>query len=294
MKLVSFPNLGNTCYLNSVLQNIIYDHDFGRKILNCDKENSFNKELQKIVKIIHTEPFEIVNFNLTKFINYFTTEKKLFNKYEQHDAHEFLVSFINLLIENNKRTNVTKCESWELVNNSTFTKKYHGLLRLNIKCTLCNNIKQVYEEFNSINLNIPETSEKISIYNLFEKYLCTEIVESYFCEKCNCNCISEQKVTLWKLPKKMIIVFKRYTPMGNKILTNVDYNNGLKIRETCTNKISSYNLSGIVNHIGNLYNGHYTSNVKINNKWYFMDDDVAIERSNLNTSCSYILFYNLD
>jgi ubiquitin C-terminal hydrolase len=282
MKLVSFPNLGNTCYLNSVLQNIIYDHDFGRKILSCEV-NSFNKQLQKIVKIIHTEPFEIVNFNLIKFINYFTTEKKLFNKYEQHDAHEFLGSFIDLLIENNKGPD------------STFKKEYHGLLRLNITCTLCNNIKQVYEEFNSINLNIPETSEKLlSIYNLFEEYLCKEMVESYFCEKCNCNCISEQKVTLWKLPKKLILVFKRYTPTGNKILTHVDYTNGIKIRETCTNKILSYNLSGIVNHIGDLYKGHYTSNVKINNKWYFMDDDIVIERNNASTSQSYILFYNLD
>ena len=269
MKLISFPNLGNTCYLNSVLQNIIYNNDFD-KLLKSD-ENTFNTELQKIVNIIHSEPFEIVNYNLIKFINYFTTEKKLFNKYEQQDAHEFLVSFIDL-IKNDE---------------------YTGQLRLNIKCTRCNNIKQVYEDFNSINLNIPEI-KLINIYSLFEKYLCTEIVESYFCETCNCNCISEQKVTLWKLPKKMILVFKRYNSTGNKILSNVDYQGTLKIRETSTSDIKNYNLTGIINHIGNLYNGHYTSNVKINDKWYFMDDDVVIERNNASTSQSYILFYNIN
>ena len=142
MKLISFPNLGNTCYLNSVLQNIIYNNDFD-KLLKSD-ENTFNTELQKIVNIIHSEPFEIVNYNLIKFINYFTTEKKLFNKYEQQDAHEFLVSFIDL-IKNDE---------------------YTGQLRLNIKCTRCNNIKQVYEDFNSINLNIPEI-KSINIYSLF-------------------------------------------------------------------------------------------------------------------------------
>ena len=92
----------------------------------------------------------------------------------------------------------------------------------------------------------------------------------------------------------MILVFKRYNSTGNKILSNVEYNENLKIRETCTSDVKNYNLTGIINHMGNLYNGHYTSNVKINDKWYFMDDDVVIERNNASTSQSYILFYNIN
>jgi ubiquitin C-terminal hydrolase len=78
-----------------------------------------------------------------------------------------------------------------------------------------------------------------------------------------------------------------------KISTKVIYpENNLQIRETCSGKICKYSLSGVVNHHGNLFNGHYTTNVKVNDKWYFIDDDVITESNNINISQSYILFYS--
>ena len=256
-------NLGNTCYINSVLQNFIYSDTFKEKVQNT--------ELRKIIES------EDKIISIKSFNEYFLSKYTFFERFIQHDAHEFLTCFIDLLSEDNK----------------SFNEDFYGKTKLSIKCTMCNNSKEVFEDFSSINLTV----NKSNLYELFESYLSKEIHDDpenlYFCDHCNCNCISEKKIRLHILPKTLIIVFKRYSK-NKKISDNIDFpKDSLKIRESSTSKIIEYKLTGIVNHFGNLSDGHYNSFVNVNNKWYFMDDDLVIERDSINKSQSYILFYNV-
>ena len=58
-----------------------------------------------------------------------------------------------------------------------------------------------------------------------------------------------------------------------------------------------YDLYGIVNHMGGVSGGHYTSLVKnANNKWYHFNDTNVNEVTNLQeliTPKAYCLFYRL-
>jgi len=265
MNLIAFPNLGNTCYINSVLQNIIYSESFRSKI--------HNEEIKKIIDS------DSETFNLSSFINYFLNKYTFFEKFRQNDAHEFLTSFIDLVVEEN---NLLK-------------EDYHGQTKLNIKCLNCNNSKSVYEEFTSINLNVEQNCD---LYDLFEKYLSKEIHDDpenlYFCDHCKCNCISEKKISLNVLPKTLIIVFKRYSE-SRKLTNIIDFPlNNLNIRESKSGNVLKYDLTGIVNHLGNLSDGHYNSFVKVKEKWYFMDDDIILQRDSIYNNQSYILFYQLN
>jgi ubiquitin C-terminal hydrolase len=89
----------------------------------------------------------------------------------------------------------------------------------------------------------------------------------------------------------LILVLKRYTFTGDKILSEVTFGNTLKIRESETNEIKDYSLKSIINHTGNLYNGHYTNYNIINNVSLFIDDHI-VKLQEYTCKDAYILFYS--
>ena len=66
MKLVSFPNLGNTCYINAVLQCFYYTQ------------------------------FNLIS-DIILFINHFFENNKDFKRFQQNDSNEFLLRYLELL-----------------------------------------------------------------------------------------------------------------------------------------------------------------------------------------------------
>jgi len=280
MKLISFNNFGNTCYINSILQCFIY---FCGNLPNL-------WEFPKIKESINFQENDEninINFNLKYFLDYFFENYKQFKRFQQNDAHDFLMTFFEILLKQIPGYN------GNLKINNPITKEYYGQTRLDISCLCCKKTKSVYEYFNTINLNV---SENTSITNLFIKYLKKEIYSDpenlYYCDCCKKYVISEQKTTLTIIPRQLIIVLKRYTPYGNKLRCSVKYDSELYIK---MDTILKYTLNGIINNSGNLYDGHYTSLVKINKNWYDFDDKNinCVESINYNNPDAYILFYTL-
>jgi len=284
MKLVGFLNTGNTCYINSVLECFINDILFRNKLIKSTELKEEYSIVKKVVELINLKDdgeYSFMKYNLNQF-NELLFNKSYFRRFEQYDAHEFLLKFMDMF-EN-------ECKDI-----------YVGQTRLTIKCTKCGNTKDVFEDFTTLNLTVNETSENVlELIDLFNNYLKKEIINEsnnlYYCEKCKMNTPSEQKTVLFKLPKRLIIVFKRYSDSGVKINKKIKYPiNSLLIKETQSGKIFNYSLTNLIYHFGNLNNGHYLNSSNINDRWYLIDDNHISMNSEviLNNVNSYILFYSL-
>ena len=170
MKTVTLKNLGNTCYFNSILQCFINSKKFQERIKKA-KVIPIIHELQKLVNNIdltNNEQYIHVLYDPSDLLAHFTN---MFKRFQQHDAHEFLIHFLDILQE--------------------YSVDYHGSLKTTIKCTNCNNIISKSESFNTINLN---TNSKDTLIDHFIEYLEKEEIE-YKCEKCPCL-KSYKKITL--------------------------------------------------------------------------------------------------
>ena len=73
------------------------------------------------------------------------------------------------------------------------------------------------------------------------------------------------------------------------MIKDVTFQNNIKIKHF--NIIKEYTLKSMINHTGNLYNGHYTNYTIINGKCLFIDDE-SVKIQNFKHRDAYILFYN--
>jgi ubiquitin C-terminal hydrolase len=270
MKIPVFPNLGNTCYLSCVLQSLLHSKGFKENLSGLD--TPLAQELIKISDLIDNNidnKYNAVLYNIKDLLNILP-----FAKFEQQDAHECILYFLDKLDDSN------------------LVKLFHGTTETCFHCLKCATKKMVSEPFNSINLTVPDKSSEL--VELFHKYLQPEQFlehDLYFCETCNELTQYEKKLSLSLLPDVLIVVLKRYTFTGAKLESDVHFGNELNIREQSSGIIKQYRLKSVINHFGNLFNGHYT-NFLHENLWLFIDDE-RVKPRNCVIDNAYILFYEI-
>ena len=250
-------NIGNTCYINAVLQIFLMNDEF---VINLMNSNLLKNSL--LIKLLELIINDKEKANPIEFINLLQKRLKR-NLRIQSDSQEILLSII---------------EQFKLENESLINTFFGGKTKTCFTCTSCGNKRNKIEDFISIPLHSLGSK---CIKKAIQEYIKTEYFEDIFCETCKCNKRTRKKIKIFFYPKILIFQLVRFT--CKNIIKHVN-------SITFSKKNKKYIFQGIVNHIGrSLDSGHYTYTDSI----IILDDSTKYKISKLAPKDHYLLIYKL-
>uniref|UniRef100_A0A7N9AUQ7 Ubiquitin carboxyl-terminal hydrolase n=1 Tax=Mastacembelus armatus TaxID=205130 RepID=A0A7N9AUQ7_9TELE len=309
-------NLGNTCFMNAILQSLRSLVEEFRKTL-CSlwqgNQTAFSPDslFYAIWKIMPS-----------------------FRGYQQQDAHEFMRYLLDHLhrelqySRNGATFPLTSQEGVRLATTegkcyingtaSVVTSIFGGVLQNEVNCLICGTESRKFDPFLDLSLDIPsqfrqkrskdqEPGPTCTLRDCLRSFTDLEELdetELYYCHKCKKRQKSTKKFWIQKLPKVLCLHLKRFhwtAFLRNKVDTYVDFPlKGLDMQGYLLEPENSlpgsclYDLVAVVVHHGSgVGSGHYTAYGSHEGRWYHFNDSTVTltNEDTVKKAKAYILFY---
>jgi len=319
---VGLTNLGNTCFMNTCLQNLIHSEDFIRRLLG--KEQSIGKYTPITLKFLNLcKEMEYCSgrqsVTPSEFKQKFGSKHSLFRGYGQNDTQEFcriLLEDMNRELNEvkhkapykelstvNKEKIVCDREFDELFRSresSIILDSFYGQI-INIFTCRCNFMTYSFQKVLDLPLLLHSVNTSVSINQLLDSYFQGEDIQfGTKCEKCGKKTVHRKEIRISQPPNILILSLQRINPRTKrKNNCSVSFKEYLDLSryidpECGHRNESSYSLYGIGNHSGSIDFGHYYAYIKLNDSsWYEFNDSYVSPMGRINTSSTtaYTLFY---
>ncbi|EDR13968.1 uncharacterized protein LACBIDRAFT_305245 [Laccaria bicolor S238N-H82] len=318
-------NLGQTCFLNVVLQSFAHNPLLRNYFLSdkhnskqCKTETCTCCEMDKLFTEIYSEdpnPYGPITFLATTW-----RASAELSGYAQQDAHEFFISALNQIHSTSRGSTEVSCNC---IIHSTFA----GQLQSDVKCERCGNITNTIDPMLDISLELKGKGGEVAPgdtlaaclrrFTQFEKLGPKE----YTCSKCaKISHEASKRLSIRTLPPVLSFQFKRFehktndkssarkidaqvrfpasinmAPYTTLVIKDMEGANANDARYTCPapEVMYEYDLFAVINHEGQIDTGHYTNYACFQDEWYKFDDD-KVTPSTLGAclaSAAYMCFY---
>ena len=300
-------NLGNKCYMNSILQCLFNSLKLTDYILSTDYKDDMDLKHKKNEQYVLHSYVTLLNHvwdsnQLIKPKSFIENLSKFHRKYyslQQQDSHECLMYILDILhkalsyeveidIKGEVKTRTDSLmrkslETWKGFYEKEYSfiiETFYGNIINNVKCLNCNISEEVFEPYNNISLSIQDASA--SLQECLDDYFQNDhVIDTWKCDKCNEHGCNKSSI-LWTLPNYLIINLKRFKQNGNSTSKNSNLITFPLKDLNLTKYISSdkndannyiYDLYAVNYHGGNLDGGHYWSAGKnLDGNWYNFND----------------------
>lgn len=292
---VGLHNFQNNCYMNAVLQQLFLIIDFQMNI-NMKPVTRAYKRLRDSHSY---QDYYAFKAELEKRLDFVRGS-------QQQDAQEFLREFIELLAEENSqyRSYLGKPNRKFDVNPKLSTREnynnfmaemqkressdilfiFGGETYTQISCAQ-GHFHYSFDRFMDVTVSFPSVDRTYSITELLLHDMQQEMLTDVDCDQCRRRGSALKSTLFYSLPPNLVIHANRFwqgRTSNAKIATPISFDEYLEIpAERCHTDMlgqrRSYQLVGVVNHIGTIDSGHYYCDIRGANgtKWYQCNDQVV-------------------
>ncbi|XP_025068902.1 ubiquitin carboxyl-terminal hydrolase 42 isoform X2 [Alligator sinensis] len=295
-------NLGNTCFLNSILQCLTYTPPLANYMLSYEHSKTCHEQGFCMMCIMQTHINQALSnsgsvIKPMAVINDLRRIAKHFRFGNQEDAHEFLRYTVDAMQKAclNGSTKLDRpTQATTLIH-----QIFGGYLRSRVKCSNCKGVSDTFEPYLDIALEIKTAQSVSKALELFVKPEQLDGENCYKCSRCKKTVPASKRFTIHRSSNVLTISLKRFANFsGGKISKDVKYSEFLDLRPFMSQQNGEpvlYTLYAVLVHTGfSCHAGHYFAYIKsCNAQWYQMNDSiVAITdiRTVLNQQ-AYMLFY---
>ncbi|NXQ27561.1 UBP42 hydrolase, partial [Alaudala cheleensis] len=295
-------NVGNTCFLNAVLQCLTYTPPLANYLLSREHSQACHQQGFCMMCIMEAHVNKVLDSPVSAILplavlKVFRCIGEHFQPGREEDAHDFFCCTVNAM----QKACLSASNDLDLSSQSTTIvyQIFGGFLRSRVICYSCKAISDSYEAFLDVPLDIKAAS---SLAAALEDFVTPEHLDGencFKCGKCKKNVAASKRFTVHCAPKVLTVCLKRFDCFtGGKISKVVEYPEYLDLRPYMSQADGEpvpYSLYAVLVHSGvSCHGGHYFCYTKASNGlWYQMDDE-SVELRGIDTALrqqAYLLFY---